>query len=53
MNGGAVAGIIIGVLAAVGIVVGFYQHQKNKAKAKESLLKNQSDHGFEDETPHL
>ena len=48
VSGGAIAGIVIGVLAAVGICIGFYTHQKNKKKAQESLLKNQSDHGFEE-----
>lgn len=40
---------MIGVLAAVGIAIGAYQHQKNKAKAKEELLKNVSEHGFEED----
>lgn len=48
MAGGAVAGIIIGVLAGVGLAVGGYMHMKNKAKeANATLLKNQSDHGFD------
>ena len=48
MSGGAIAGIVIGVLVVLGLGVGFYTHQKNKKKAQESLLKNQSDHGFEE-----
>jgi len=49
VNGGAIAGLVIGVLAAVGIAVGAYMHFKNKSRAANSLLKNQSDHGFEDD----
>lgn len=50
VNGGAIAGIVIGVLAAIGIAIGAYQHQKNKAKAKEELLKNTDDEkGFEED----
>ena len=40
---------MIGVLAAVGIAVGAYQHMKNKKKREQEALKNkESDHGFED-----
>jgi hypothetical protein len=49
VSGGAIAGIVIGVLAAVGIAVGAYMHTKNRAKDSASLLKNGSDHGFEDD----
>lgn len=49
MSSGAIAGIIIAVLAAVGLAVGIYMHTRNKAREAASLLKNTSDHGFDDE----
>lgn len=55
MAGGAVAGVIIGVLAGVGIMVGGYMHMKKKAQAatQGSLLKNQSDHGFDEDADNI
>ncbi len=49
MSSGAIAGIIIAVLAAVGLAVGIYMHTRNKAREAASLLKNTSDHGFDDD----
>lgn len=52
MSSGAIAGIIIGVLAAVGLGVGIYMHTRNKAKDS-SLLKNTSEHGFDEDDDNL
>jgi len=49
VNGGAVAGIVIGLLAVLGISVGAYMHFKNRHHDGASLLKNMSEHGFEDD----
>ena len=49
VNGGAVAGIVIGLLAILGISVGAYMHFKNRHHDGASLLKNMSEHGFEDD----
>jgi len=53
MSSGAIASTIIGVLAAVGIAVGAYQYVRNKSRESASLLKNQTDHGFEDDNDEL
>jgi hypothetical protein len=46
-----IAGVVIGVLAAVGIAVGAWIHFKKSAQQANSvLLKNQSDNGFEDDS---
>ena len=47
LSGGAISGIVIGVLAIVAICVGCYKHSTNKKKAA-SLLNQQSEHGFEE-----
>ena len=39
---------MIGVVAIIGIAVGAYFHLKNKNKNGATLLKNASEHGFED-----
>lgn len=50
VSGEAIAGIVVGVLAAVGIAAGAYTYRKNKKTLDDSLLKNQSDHSFEEVT---
>ncbi len=49
LSSGAVAGIVIGILAAVGLAVGIYMHVRNKSQHSATLLKNTSDHGFDDD----
>jgi uncharacterized membrane protein len=50
-SAGTAAGIVIGVLAAVGMGVGYYFHMKKMGKENDpALLKNMSEHGFEDDT---
>jgi len=50
-NGGTVAGILIGLFALLGIVVGAYNHYKAKnAEANAAKqLKQEDEHGFEDD----
>jgi hypothetical protein len=40
---------VIGGLAAIGILVGAVMHFKKKSAESSSLLKNTSDHGFDDD----
>ena len=48
LSGGAIAGIVIGVLVLCAIGVGVRTHLNNKKKNSASLLKNLSEHGFEE-----
>jgi hypothetical protein len=48
-NTGAIAGGVIGGLAAIGILAGAVLHFKKKSAESSSLLKNASDHGFDDD----
>ena len=48
LSGGAIAGIVIGVLVLCAIGVGVRTHLNNKKKNSSSLLKNLSEHGFEE-----
>ena len=44
LDGGAIAGIVIGIVAALGIGIGYNQHQKNKAaKAQEEAMQKQQE----------
>jgi hypothetical protein len=36
-------------LAAIGLGVGVYQHVRNKARQSSKLLRENTDHGFEDD----